>query len=161
MRIRNIILSSLIAGSQFAVTSCKKAPLKPMSEKYIQPVVTQKIDSIAKETQKILQNSKYQKFGEDTLELTKDFLSNTKNFVDNINHSATIHIPEECVATYVVMTPIPIYNAKSLQTIPKLKRIYEDIYKNAKAVISSTKIFTRNNEDMYVPVEYYGIPKKK
>ena len=48
----------------------------------------------------------------------------------------------------------------SITTIPKLRQIYEDVYKNAKAVISSTKIFTRNNKDMYVPVEYYGIPKK-
>lgn len=159
MRIRNIILTSLIAGSQFAVSSCKKAPLKPMSEKLIQPIVTQKIDNIAKETQNILKNSKYKKFGEDTLELTKDFLVKPKDFIDQINQSATRHIPEECVATYTVLTPI--YNGKSIKTIPQLKRVYEDTYKNAKAVISSTKIFTRNNEDMYIPVEYYGIPKKK
>lgn len=158
MRIRNIILTSLIAGSQIAVTSCKKAPLRPMAEKSIQPVVTQKIDSIAKETQKILQNSKYQKFGEDTLELTKDFLSNPKDFVDEINKSASLHIPEECVGSYTVMRQI--YNGKSTITIPQIQHIYEDTYKNAKAVISSTKIFTRDNTDMYVPVEYYGIPKK-
>ena len=159
MRIRNIILTSLIAGSQFAVTSCKKAPLRPMAENAIQPVVTQKIDSIAKETQKILQNSKYQKFGEDTLKLTKDFFSNPKKFVDNMNKFAAVHSPEECVGAYTEM--IQIHNGNSITTIPKLRQIYEDVYKNAKAVISSTKIFTRNNRDMYVPVEYYGIPKKK
>ncbi len=159
MRIRNIILTSLIAGSQFAVTSCRKAPLQPMSEKYIQPVVTQKIDSIAKETQKILQNSKYQKFGEDTLELTKDFLSNPKNFVDKMDKYAAVHTPEVCVGAYTEM--IQVHNGNSITTLPQLKQIYADVYKNAKAVISSTKIFTRNNKDMYVPVEYYGIPKKK
>lgn len=158
MRIRNIIISSLIAGSQFAVTSCKKAPLRPMAENAIQPIVTQKIDSIAKETQKILQNSKYQKFGEDTLELTKDFLSNPKDFVDKINKLATVHSPEECVGSRTVMRHI--HNGKSIRTIPQIKHIYEDTYKNAKAVINSTKIFTRNNKDIYVPVEYYGIPKK-
>ena len=159
MRIRNIILKSLIAGSQFAVTSCKKAPYQPMSEKYIQPVVTQKIDSIAKETQKILQNSKYQKFGEDTLELTKDFFSKPRNFVDKMNESATAHIPEQCVGINTVMMPVSC--GKTTIIIPQSQPIYEDVYKNAKTVISSTKIFTRNNKDMYVPVEYYGIPKKK
>lgn len=158
MRVRNIILTSLIAGSQLAVTSCKRAPLRPMPEKQIQPIVTQKIDSIAKETQKILKISEYQKFGQDTLELTKDFLSNPKKFVAKINKSATRNTPEECVGSYTVMTQI--YNGKSTITIPQIRHIYEDEYKNAKAVISSTKIFTRDNKDMYMPVEYYGIPKK-
>ena len=94
-----------------------------------------------------------------TYKLTKDFFSNPKNFVDKMNKSASIHSPEECVGAYTEM--IQIHNGNSRTTISKLRKIYEDVYKNAKAVIKSTKIFTRNNRDMYVPVEYYGIPKKK
>ena len=76
MRIRNLIMTGLIASGGFALTSCKKVPFQEMSTKYIPPVVTERIDSIAQASKQILANKNYQKFAEDTLELTKDFFNN-------------------------------------------------------------------------------------
>lgn len=160
MRIRNLLMIGLLASGGLAVTSCKKAPFQEMTAKHIAPVVTERIDSIAQASQKILENKNYQKFGEDTVSITKDFFNNPAKFIENLNKHSADNIPETCIGSYT--TTQQLYNGSKLAGIIPVKRyIYTDNFINTKTVINSKKIFTRDGDDMFIPVEYYGIPNPK
>lgn len=160
MRIRNLLMIGLLASGGLAVTSCKKAPFQEMTAKHIAPVVTERIDSIAQASKQILANKNYQKFAEDTLELTKDFFNNPAKFIEKLNKHSVDNIPETCTGSYT--TTQQVYNgSKLVGIIPVKHHIYTDNFINTKTVINSKKIFTRDGDDMFIPVEYYGIPNPK
>ena len=44
---------------------------------------------------------------------------------------------------------------------PRTHFTYTDNFIDTKTVIMSKKMFTKNNEDIYIPVQYYGNPNPK
>ncbi len=156
MKIRSLFMAGVLT---MGVNSCKKAPYQEMSEKYIPQIVTERVDSIALESKKILKDSSYIKYANDTIELTKDFFNKPAKFVKRLNNSAESNIPQTSTGSYTTM--IPVVSGKTTIMVPQVHNIYEDNFLNTKTVINSTKIFTRDNSNMFVPVEYYGIPNPK
>ena len=159
MRIKNIIMSGIVIGSGILTSACKKVPFQEISRNNLPKHITEKIDSIAIESRKILDNPQYEKFGEDTLNLTGDFYKNTEIFIKELNRTAQSKTPKTCTSHYTIMQPI--YTSKSTILVPQTHSIYEDNYINQKVVINSDKVFSKNGKDLYIPVEYYGIPNPK
>ena len=159
MNVKNIILSSFVAGSGFIASSCERIPYREVPQKEISQSIIKRRDSIANETKKILKDSCYKKFANDTLELTQVFYKAPAIFVRNLNKSAERNTPKTRADHYTVMTPV--YTGKSTTLVPRTHYKYEDNFIKQKAVINSDKIFTRTDETLYIPVEYYGIPNPK
>ncbi len=160
MRIKNMIMVGLISSvGGLATSSCKKLPFQEMSTKKVAPFIIERVDSIAQASQNILTDKNYKKFGEDTLAITKDFFNNPAKYVKNLNKSAACNVPKIGIGSYTTM--MPIINGKTTILIPQRHIIYEQNFINAKTVINSKKIFTRDGNDMFIPVEYYGIQNPK
>jgi len=154
MRAPKIIMISALAG----LTSCQKAAFHEMPAKNIAPVVTERIDSFARESQKILKNPEYKKFKNDTLQLTEEFFRNPSKFFKRLNKSSKANIPDTCTKTTTILRPV--YIGKTMHMQPIIEKHYEPLYKDSKAVINSNKIFTTDSVNMFVPVEYWGIRNK-
>lgn len=160
MRIKNIIMTGLISSAGIlTMNSCKKAPFRAMPAKNIAPVVTERVDSIVQTGQSILKDKNYKKFGVDTLELTEEFFNNPAEFVKNLNKHADYDIPKTCTGSYTTM--LPVCTGKSVTVVPQVHYIYKPNFVNPQTVISSKEIFTRNGNDLFIPVEYYGLPNPK
>ena len=135
MKISKILKTGIIGGLiSLSTASCKKTSPRFYPIKDAPKGMVNQINLIKWETGKVLRNSQYKCFGKDTLEITKDVFNGTHAYMKKMNDKA------------IKQTPL---------------KILEPIYINQKTVVTSSDIFTKNGEDIYVPVEYYGIPNPK
>lgn len=157
------LLKTLVLSTSVLLSSCKNRPLVECSEKMISPVLKTQIDSIAKESQKVLNDTAYKCFHKDTLFLTKsakDKIAISK-FVTRMNELAKQNVDSTVVD--VITTKRPIWHSGFSCSYIVDFREHEHIikaanYLNPKAVIKSDKLFTRDSASIYIPVEFYGIP---
>lgn len=154
----NTISAFLIGGLTVLLSIFPKAPFKELPQKFVKPIVKERLESVALQSQKILEDSKYKKFGKDTLAITIDLFSNPKKFLEKINNSAAANIPDTVVGKDWALSFLS-GGGKSTPFVilPQKVNKYENLFTNARAVIKSNKIFTKNGNDMFIPVEYYGI----
>ena len=155
MKLNNIyklaIFSSLLTAS---TASCVKKPLKEIQTTYLPEKAMIKLDSISKESQKVLLDTSYHFYGYDTLELNiNELKTEPKTIVEKLDRKAKQNTPS------TVMKPM-FFNNK-MKLYPKIKHDYEPNFINQKVIIKDIKLFTRDSTDFYVPVEYYGIPNQK
>ena len=159
MRINNIIKTCVLSGLvSVGASSCKKVPLRPMPVQ--KQEIVSKLDSLMKEGTKISKDTSYCFFGKDTLELTDKFVKNTSEFVNDINKKAAKKTPKFEIGKTLKTEMIP-KSGGGFDMIPVMKPEYVPQYMNQKAIITSTEVFTRDGNDMFVPVEYYGTHNPK
>ena len=132
-----LAVSTLLAA---CVSSTNKT-FKPLPENLIPEQIEHKVDSLSKETKKIMNDTTYHFYGRDTLKLNKQAKSNDKQVV---------------VDKYTALEPLYPWKPASPMRVPKTKYVYAGEHINHKAVIKDSKIFTTDSTDMYIPVEYYG-----
>ena len=133
-----LAVSTLLAA---CVSSTNKT-FKPLPENLIPEQIEHKVDSLSKETKKIMNDTTYHFYGRDTLKLNKNFADKTEKFLKEINNTA--------------LEPLYPWKPASPMRVPKTKYVYAGEHINHKAVIKDPKIFTTDSTDMYIPVEYYG-----
>ena len=131
-----LAVSTLLAA---CVSSTNKT-FKPLPENLIPEQIEHKVDSLSKETKKIMNDTTYHFYGRDTLK-HKQAKSNDKQVV---------------VDKYTALEPLYPWKPASPMRVPKTKYVYAGEHINHKAVIKDSKIFTTDSTDMYIPVEYYG-----
>ena len=157
--VRNLALTGTFLVGTLSMTSCKKQPFKELDTNFIPPVVIETVDSFSRENLPITQNSNYLKFGEDTLEFKKSYLTDKKAFFEDFNNASKRNVPRTRTGSYITM--VPRYNGKTVIMTPITHYTYTDNFIDTKTVIMSKKMFTKNNEDIYIPVQYYGNPNPK
>lgn len=158
MKIINNFIKFTTAAAVIATTSgCVKKPYREMPKDSIPQGVEQKVDSLSKSSQKILNDTTYKYYGKDTLHL-RMMPGGTATSIDElqkqINEAAKNSDKRVIVGSYTVM--MPLYNGKSTTYYPQVRYKYAKEHVNQKAVVKDAKIFTTDSTDMYVPVEYYG-----
>ena len=147
------LLSSTLS---LGLPSCQKAPLKEVATAQIPPIALNRVDSFISESKKVLLNTKYQTFKKDTVKITKDFYANPIEFFKNLNKEAKSETPRVVVRTYTVMVPSVVHKWRVVE--PQTRHEYAKKFVEPRAVIQSNKFFTRDSVDLYVTVEYVGIP---
>lgn len=153
MRVGSIVKTGIVSGLMAISTGCQKAPFKPMLS--VPKNVTQKVDSLIKESEKVTKDTSYIFYGNDTLELTDKFVKNTPEFLQKLNKKAVKNTPKVKTGQHLENQMIP-KRGGGFDIIPVMKTDYSPAYTNQKVVIKSPSIYTRDGKDMYVPVEYYG-----
>src|SRR5574344_138711 len=151
MKIKTIVQAVAIAGLSTLSTLSERGPLvvaKPNR------TVKGKVDSIARESRKILKDRTYTKFRNDTIKLRDDFRDNPNGLVQDMNKSAQKDIPKTQEGTELQMRPL--VSKKSVSLYPTLVAVYKDNFVKTKAVIRSSKMFSDRAKNLYVPIEIYG-----
>ncbi len=154
MRIGSIIKTGILSGVMAIGTSgCQKTPFKPMMS--APKNVTQKVDSLIKESEKITKDTSYIFYGKDTLELTDKFVKNTPEYMKDMLKKAEKSTPKVKTGQHLENQMFP-KTGGGFDIIPVMKNDYTPIYTNQKVVVKSDSLFTRDGKDIYIPVEYYG-----
>ena len=153
----NTFLKVGILGSFLScgLQACQKAPFKEVPKEKVENVIVNRVDSFISESKKVLQNDKYQIFEKDTIELTKDFFNNPKEFFKYLDEKAKTEVPRVVIRTYTVMVPSVVHKWRVVE--PQTRHEYAKKFIEPKSVILSDKIYTRDSIDRYVPVEFWGI----
>ncbi|MCR5265405.1 MAG: hypothetical protein K6E29_02275 [Cyanobacteria bacterium RUI128] len=141
--VRNFLLGTVMATS---LGGCKQA-FKEV--KNVEPVVSEALDSVANRTAKVLEDRTYRFFGRDTIPLRENFNKNITGYINEMNDSAIANIPTRLEDARLVLVRTPLGSDVVCHEIRK------PIYKDAKAVVVSPKVFEKGGEQ-YIPVEYYG-----
>ncbi len=143
-----LVASAILTG----VAACtEKKPYVQMPKENVPEAVYNKLDSLSKESKKIINNPEYELYGKDTLELSKNFARKTDKFVNKMNDKAKMADEETVVGSRVTInyySPGPKY---------QIEDIYDSNHTNHIGVIRAPKVLTTDSTDMYVPVEYYGM----
>lgn len=156
MKVGNVLKYGILSGL-FAVSACKKTPyvLKPAAE--VPARMENKINLLKMQTNYILKDKRYEYFGKDTLEITDDIYNGIRLYMRKMDQVAEKNTPKTKTGHHLENQMIP-KTGGGFDIIPIMKNDYSPNYINQKAVITSNDVFTRNGEDIYVPVEYCGIP---
>jgi len=157
MRISKIFKMSFIGLMTFSATSCKKDSYKIVEQ--VPFNISSKVDLLRHKTSGIIKDASYKCYGYDTLEISKDFYSNQKKYIEYLNKQAQKKTPKTKRGKHLENQMIP-KTGGGFELIPVWKSDYKNDYIEQKAVIKSKNIFTTNGNDLYIPVEYYGIPNK-
>jgi len=133
-------VGTAVTAGIIGFSSCAKTELKVAQE--VDKVIAHKLDSVRKSTQEILKNPEYQLISRDTIPLPKFFNYVSSSLTTNMNSNA-----------YKVVPKVVVGDSNT-----KIRK-----FVNETGVITSDKLFAGRNNQLYVPVEYYGIinPKLK
>ena len=153
MNIRINSIKTGLVSALFALSalSCQKQHYKPLPAEYIPQKTYSNLDSLIKEGEKITSDPSFIQLGYDTVELNKDFAHNPKEFNAKVNERLSDKYNDKIITiddTYSYTDP----QGKGL--IDVLHKT--NMYTNKTAVLKSNKLFTTNNNNMFVPVEYYA-----
>ena len=99
-------------------------------------------------------DSNYVKCGVDTILVQPYLETQLDRFEKTIEQSIKESVPK----TIVDSTERKVYYPGMHQYLKHTEYIYEDKYKDIVPVIDNSKFYTKSKFDVYVPVEYYGIP---
>lgn len=157
MNIKIRPIKTSLTGALLALSvACthNKMPYVEMPRENMSPATIKNINDLTEKSKSITQDSRYVKYGEDTLEITNKSLKKTAAFQKKLNTIASAHV--EQIVTSMYLKPVPY--GKSIVMVPKYN--YSPKYTNPIAIVKPP-ILTRDSLDMYVPVEYYGIPNPK
>ena len=154
MRINSLSKIIGITTIAAAAVGCTRKPLKPMPQELIPTEITHNLDSLSKESQRILNDTTYKFYGNDTLRLNKDFAENPQYFQRKIDSKAKKADKTVKMGKYTKLEPMFFNNRMMLY--PKTHYIEEKGHIEHKAVIKNPQILTTDSINMYIPVEYYG-----
>lgn len=155
--IRNFTLASAIALG--TLVGC--VPNKPVLRETTSPYLTKKsvelLDSFCRKSKEILSDTSYVKCGVDTIPLPAYLETQFDRFERTIQQSIQKSVPKSVVDSVETKTYYPSMH----QYLKHTKYVYADDYKNVVPVIDNSKYYTTSGYNVYVPVEYYGIPSSK
>ena len=112
------------------------------------------MDSLAKESKKILSDTTYKYFADDTIRIPSYLECIIPEFQQRIQESAKRTIPMKTVGTTKTETYYPMLH----QYISGKRIIKAHLYNDPKVVIDNSKYYNVTGQDVYVPVKYYGKP---
>ena len=137
------------------MTACNKPNFRPTTNPYILSEKTLPcLDSLAKESKKILSDTTYKYFAVDTIRIPSYLECIIPKFQQRIQESAKRTIPMKTVGTTKTETYYPMLH----QYISGKRIIKVPLYNDPKVVIDNSKYYTVTGQEVYVPVKYYGKP---
>ena len=155
--VRNFALTSTIALATLAACVPPKPVLKETSSPCLSKKSIEMLDSFCKEQEKIISDTNYVKCGADTIQLPPYLETQFDRFEKTIKQSIEESVPKSVVDSVETKAYYPSMHRYLKHT----KYIYADDYKKVVPVIDNSKYYTTNGYNVYVPVEYYGIPTNK
>lgn len=142
-------------GLMSVMTACNKPNFRPTTNPYILSEKTLPcLDSLAKESKKILSDTTYKYFADDTIRIPSYLECIIPKFQQRIQESAKRTIPMKTLGTTKTETYYPMLR----QFISGKRIIKVPLYNDPKVVIDNSKYYTATGQDVYVPVKYYGKP---
>ena len=155
MKVGKILKFGIISGlMSLSSASCQKTADKFYPAKNIKSGIINRINIIKWQTHRILQDSSYKYYGNDTLEITNEIFNGTRAYINKLNKIAEKSTPNHG-------KNLKFTKEGTSKKIDTSKDTFIPKYIKQKTVIKSDDVFTRNGEDVYVPVEFYGIPNPK
>lgn len=150
--------SNFLKASAFAtmlglgVSSCHKSQIKEVSSNQVPEKIRAEISAISKTQERFANNHKYKNFDKDTIKIDEKILSNKDEFIKNITKSAEDKIDK---FVYDTMNIIVSSNGRVFSRVAKS---YAPCYIDAKSVINKDKYYKNKDGDVFIIVDYYGIP---
>lgn len=112
------------------------------------------MDSLAKESSKILSDTTYKHFANDTIRIPSYLECIVPKFKQRIQETAKRTIPMKTVGVAKTETYYPMLH----QNISGKRIVRAPLYEDPKVVINNSIYYTATGQDVYVPVKYYGKP---
>lgn len=134
-----------VTAVSLLMTACSYAPKKQhvLHETIPPAAISRTITTLAEESRNAIDKT-YKIFGRDTICIgNSEKLDKTKAANKILNYAQNASI-------------IKKYGYKYTSSCNCYEELKHYIFKKAKAVIKSDKVFADNRENLYVPVEYYG-----
>ena len=148
------LVGTLITGS-LGSTSCIRQPFKELNKNLVPRPIVEVVDSCARKSIKSIENPSFVKYGEDTIEFKDYYLQNKQFFGKWLNRLSWYKCPQTQTGTKRSL------HATGGGVMFSRRAKYTNNFVDTKAVIKSDKFFTTDGEDIYIPVQYYGIPNPK
>ena len=153
--IRNFTLASTFALATLAACVPNKPTLKETNNPYVLSEMTLPcLDSLAKESNKVLSDTTYKHFANDTIRIPSYLECIVPKFERRIQETAKRAIPMKTVGTTKTETYYPMLH----QYISGKRIIKAPLYNDPKVVIDNSIYYTVTGQDVYVPVKNYGKP---
>ena len=150
-KVRTLFLTGLMS----AMTACNKPNFRPTTNPYILSEKTLPcLDSLAKESKKILSDTSYKHFANDTILIPSYLECIAPKFKQRIQETAKRAIPKKTIGITKTETYYPTLRQFISEKVPQKAPLYED----PKIVIDNSIYYTATGQDVYVPVKYYGKP---
>lgn len=142
-------------GLMSVMTACHKPNFRQTTNPYILSERTLPcLDSLAKESKKILSDTTYKHFADDTIRIPSYLECIIPNFKRRTQETAKRAIPMKTVGTAKTETYYPMLH----QNISGKRIVRAPLYEDPKVVIDNSIYYTATGQDVYVPVKYYGKP---
>lgn len=155
MKIGNIIKTGILCTIAANTLSCTKQPLRKIPQNEVPKELVKKLDSISNESKKVLNDTTYHFFGNDTLKISDEIYTNPPKYVKFMNTIADKQTPKVKTGQHLENIMLP-KSGGGFDIIPVMKNDYTKKYKNQKAIITDVEIYSRTGKDLYIPVQYYG-----
>lgn len=155
--VRTIALAGTITLATLAACTPNKPVLRETNNPYLSKKSIEMLDSFCKENKEIVSDTNYVKCGEDTILVHPYLETNMHKFERTIQESINEKVPKSVVDSTTTKTFYPGMSQFRKHT----KYTYASDYKGVVPVIDNSKYYTSNDYNVYVPVEYYGIPTNK
>ena len=155
--IRKFALTGTLALATLAACVPNKQELKETNNPYLTEKSIEILDSFTKENKEVVSDTNYVKCGADTILVQPYLETQFDRFEKTIEQSIEKSVPKSVVDSI----ERKVYYPSMHQYLKHTEYTYADDYKNIVPVIDNSKFYTKSNYDVYVPVEYYGIPINK
>ena len=165
--LRTIATTTMLALS---TSSCmqKAGGYVDMPQNLIDPVVREVVNNVVTATRKSIPDSTYKCFHKDTLYFHRDLIKKNGEayMLDKLHEKAIQAVDSTTHETIPVVVPRKKKVGKDgerviVDLIEKEIPIRSADHLDPRAVIASDKILTRDSVNIYLPVEYYGVPNSE
>lgn len=149
------LTTALISG----LSSCERKSYKLVPSEKVSKTLQLKLDSFSSASKNVINDTSYRFYAADTVKIDSTILTNPKQFFSSLQTKAKKRTGQFIESSEVKLTPM-FFNGK-MEMYPVVEYQYADKFLHPQAVLKNTKVYTTNNKDRYIPVEYYGIPNPK
>lgn len=160
MRVVSILKAGILGGLISASTvSCKKSPVQKFVKTEAPFDLSRRLDFIKSETSRVMRDKRYEFFAYDTIKVSDD-IKYLRSYLSILNKQAQRYSPKIKTGQHLETQMVP-KSGGGFDIVPVVRNEYTPRYIEAKTVIKSNEIFSKGDDEFYVPVEYYGIPNPK
>lgn len=160
MKIYNILKTSVLTTAVISgLNSCERKSYKLVPQENIQKNIRIKLDSFSRESKKILKNTSYEFYDSDMIKLDSTFETNTNKFINTLKNRAQKKNDKVIEYSRVMLTPLFYENKSEVHAVIRHK--YTNKYLSPKVVLKKVQLYTTDNKDKYIQVEYFGIANPK
>ena len=165
--IKNLtIAGALLLGGAIGskINKTNNSPYIEMNPKDVPTDIYIGLDAFSRKEPDVSNNTKYKKIGEDTLRVDW-YTINGEYSTDILFSYLELNAKNEnkIIKTGYKKKQAFVYNGIALVPITRKVPVYEPKYIDIKTVFKTDRFFTKTDEyfkkGIYLPVEYYGLPK--